>query len=127
MWLPLTVLTSHLGVSHVRLFRDICNVCLWNVQQTIYLDDFIVLLVSGHLLRSLCIGDKGRWLAKIQAQWVTQQGRNKIYDTLFTLRHMKGTKDTSFLMTSDLYMTFTARVPSDLQLKEWNKGLYKID
>ena len=74
---------------------------------------------------SLCGGDGAKWASKVHAQFASQAGRSKMYDSLFTLRHMKGTKDASFLMTNDLVTAFKPAVPSELQLREMDKGIYE--
>lgn len=100
---------------HVSLLQMLFN-------ERMFVINRVVIESAGHLLMSLSEGEGVKWANKVQAQWGMAQGRDKIFDHMFTLRDMKGNKDSSFLMNNGLHTSFKVTMPSDVSLRELDKG-----
>ncbi|XP_064615661.1 E3 SUMO-protein ligase RanBP2-like [Liolophura sinensis] len=74
---------------------------------------------TGHLLNMMCRGEKEQWARDLKRH-CTLQGREKLYDSLFTLREMKTLKPKSYLMQSKAFCDFEISVPSTEQLVDYD-------
>ena len=50
------------------------------------------------------------------------QGQEKLFRLLFPTRRVQDSRVTSFLLQNSLFTSFTAKLPDDLQLREYDRG-----
>lgn len=74
------------------------------------------------MMRQMCKGDSQKWISSLKESQFGEKGRGHLYDTLFTLRHFKGKKDTSYLHQGSALGSLLCVYPTDAQLKEYDRG-----
>ncbi len=67
-------------------------------------------------------GDTTKWISTIKESQFGEKGRGRLYDTLFTLRHLKGSKMSSYLYQGSALSHLMCVFPTEAQLKEYDKG-----
>ena len=80
------------------------------------------LIFSGHMMVQMCKGDSQKWISSLKESQFGEKGRGRLYDTLFTLRHLKGSKGSSYLYQGSSLSSLLCVYPTDAQLKEYDKG-----
>ena len=73
-------------------------------------------------MRQMCKGDSQKWIGSLKESHFGEKGRGRLYDNLFTLRHLKGSKNTSCLYQGSVLSSLLCVYPTDAQLKEYDKG-----
>ncbi|XP_067669536.1 RANBP2-like and GRIP domain-containing protein 8 isoform X2 [Haliotis asinina] len=81
---------------------------------------------GGHTLQALGKGDTATWTQKLRQQYCTQQGREKLYDTLFTQPDMRAKKDSSYLMKNQIYTESVLLFPTRPQMRSFDSGCYRL-
>ncbi|XP_048247209.1 E3 SUMO-protein ligase RanBP2-like isoform X4 [Haliotis rufescens] len=81
---------------------------------------------GGHTLQALGKGDTATWTQKLRQQYCTQQGREKLYDTVFTLPDMRAKKDSSYLIKNRTYTDNVLLFPSRRQMRSFDSGCYRL-
>ena len=79
-------------------------------------------IYSGHMMRQMCKGDSQKWISSLKESQFGEKGRGRLYDTLFTLRHLKGSKSSSYFYQGSSLNSLLCVYPTDAQLKEYDKG-----
>ena len=78
---------------------------------------------TGHMMKQMCKGDSQKWISSLKESHFGEKGRGRLYDTLFTLRHLKGSKSSSYLYQGSALSSLLCVYPTDAQLKEYDKGI----
>ncbi|XP_048247207.1 ranBP2-like and GRIP domain-containing protein 4 isoform X2 [Haliotis rufescens] len=81
---------------------------------------------GGHTLQALGKGDTATWTQKLRQQYCRQQGREKLYDTVFTLPDMRAKKDSSYLIKNRTYTDNVLLFPSRRQMRSFDSGCYRL-
>ena len=77
---------------------------------------------TGHMMKQMCKGDSQKWISSLKESHFGEKGRGRLYETLFTLRHLKGSKSSSYLYQGSALSSLLCVYPTDAQLKEYDKG-----
>ncbi|KAL5004271.1 hypothetical protein ScPMuIL_017727 [Solemya velum] len=77
---------------------------------------FYRLSQGGHLFLSIPQTDHNLWAQELTQHLCTPQGKDKLFDTVFTLREMRNAKDRSYLIQSNTYITRKVTCPSKTQI-----------
>lgn len=69
----------------------------------------------------MCRGERQQWAQDLKRH-CTLPGREKLYDSLFTLREMRTLKPKSYLMQSKAFCDFEVATPTPEQVVDYDTG-----
>lgn len=76
-------------------------------------------------MKQMCNGDSQKWISSLKESHFGEKGRGRLFDTLFTLRQFKNTKNSSYLFQGSGLSSLLCVYPTDAQLREYDKGTFK--
>ncbi|XP_076453510.1 LOW QUALITY PROTEIN: E3 SUMO-protein ligase RanBP2-like [Babylonia areolata] len=95
----------------VRPTQDREKVYAW-----LYKNSFFRMSQSGHTLYHLCQGDSGTWGHRLQQQYCTPIGQEKLYEALFPIRDMRSGSAESYVLNTHKFCNTSLSMPPRRQL-----------
>ncbi len=77
-------------------------------------------------MRAMCKGDSQKWVSSIKEAHFGEKGPSRLYDTLFTLRHMKSSKPSSHIFQGSAVGSLLCVYPTDAQLREYDRSMFLV-